>query len=69
MYICYISYIPPSPCENIEYYSNGQMIIIDIPSSTVLVMTGVSEDGPWQVELNAIFQAAINAKSNPLKLL
>ncbi len=40
------------------------MIIIDIPSSTVLVMTGVSEDGPWQVELNAIFQAAINAKSN-----
>ena len=59
----------PSPFENIAYYSNGQMIIIDIPSSTVLVMTGVSEDGPWQVELNAIFQAAINAKSNPLKLL
>ena len=41
---------------------NGQYIVIDIPSGTVMVMTGVSEEGPWQVEANAIFQAAINMK-------
>ena len=43
---------------------NGQMIICDVPSETVLVMTGVSEEGPWQLELKAIFQAAINLKSS-----
>eukprot|EP01052_Picozoa_sp_SAG31_P009024 SAG31_NODE_466_length_15291_cov_7.540066_9_plen_434_part_00 len=39
---------------------NGQMIIVDMPSETVLVMTGVSEEGPWLIELMAIMQAAIN---------
>ena len=39
------------------------MIIVDMPSETVLVMTGVSEDGPWLVELLAIMQASINHRS------
>jgi hypothetical protein len=42
---------------------NGQMIIVDMPSETVLVMTGVSEEGPWLIELMAIMQAAINHRS------
>ena len=42
---------------------NGQMIIVDLPSQTLLVMTGVSEEGPWLSELMAIMQAAINHKS------
>lgn len=42
---------------------NGQMIIVDMPSETVLVMTGVSEEGPWLIELMEIMQAAINHRS------
>jgi hypothetical protein len=36
------------------------MVIVKFPSQTVLVMTGVSEEGPWLVELREILQAAIN---------
>ena len=42
---------------------DGQMIIVDLPSETTLTMTGVSEEGPWLVELMAIMQAAINHRS------
>ena len=42
---------------------NGQMIIVDMPSETVLVMTGVSEEGAWLIELMAIMQAAINHRT------
>jgi hypothetical protein len=42
---------------------NGQMVICDMPSETVLVMTGVSEEGSWLVELMAIMQSAINHRS------
>ena len=36
---------------------------VDMPSETVLVMTGVSEEGPWLVELKEILQATINLRS------
>ena len=41
---------------------NGQTVICDIPSGTLVVHTAVSEEGHWQPELLAILQAAINRR-------
>ena len=41
---------------------NGQTVICDVPSGTVLVQTAVSEEGAWQPELLAIMQAAVNRR-------
>ena len=41
---------------------NGQTVVCDVPSGTVLVQTAVSEEGAWQPELLAIMQAAVNRR-------
>lgn len=40
---------------------HGQRVLIDRASQTVLVHTAVSHDGPWQRELFALFEAAVNS--------
>jgi CubicO group peptidase (beta-lactamase class C family) len=37
---------------------NGQRVIVDLPTKTVMVHTAVDHDGNWQAELFAMFEAA-----------
>lgn len=39
--------------------ADGQRVLIDLPTQTVLVQTGVDTAGDWPRELNALFQAAV----------
>ena len=39
--------------------AEGQRVLIDIPTQTVLAQTGVEGSGEWQREIYALFQAAV----------
>lgn len=41
--------------------AEGQRVLIDIPTQTVLAQTGVDGSGDWQREIYTLFQAAVSA--------
>ncbi|AYQ28525.1 MULTISPECIES: serine hydrolase [unclassified Polaromonas] len=41
--------------------AEAQQVRVHIPTETVLVQTAVDDAGPWRKELDALFEAAINA--------
>ncbi|WPG35955.1 MULTISPECIES: serine hydrolase [Variovorax] len=42
--------------------AEGQRVLIDVPTQTVLAQTGIDGTGDWQREIYALFQAAVTAR-------
>lgn len=42
---------------------HGQRVLVDLPTQTVVVQTGVDHEGAWQPELHALFNAAADMKT------